>query len=613
MSDFTDNVTVSKFLHDAVTRDLNDRHSWHGRILRLRRSRLGERKKNLMYPNAPNFLEPIIDDNVRSLTSTENQILWSTRHVAQFIPLDARAAAQKRYAEEAFHNMLTMVLSARAKINALIDRKNQDGMGIAKLVRNHSAYEQVFGTPAAIPDFEVRDILDTIVPTNTRNIQDAKRICDILRFSVDEFKRVGKERGWNNIDQVTRVCKKKAEHNESELDAGAPLMIGVNKAHASEDIILVWEIYYIAKDGQRRVILFCPHAPEFILKHFTWRWPTRFEIKVVQHQGKAVTEVTEIKPPPRRWPHFQMRYEDRNDFYHDVRGVAELLDDHQKAATQYLNLKGIQMDFTAKPMLRTNGPVNTLQNFFWRPGDVLPNGVDFARPPEMSRMLDFSVDLERASSARRVGAPFGSLSSIDRRKEAKTATEVQQEALTSTLLSTDAIARFTEPLSDLFNEMWQMLRHEPVPLPIVTGQDVRMLSEELFSVPFKVTAAANNRNSNPDFILSQLAVLAPYFQNNPFIKVDELTKLAVDQINPALTEVIVVDADEGSTVEQRLSMIEQALGQVAQSQQAANQLLSTMVAEDAFEDANNANRGANVQDQPSPEETFRPQAVAAVS
>ena len=118
-------------LHKKINKDLSSREQWRETVIRLRRARLGERKKQLAYPGAPNFIEPIIDDNVRSVTSTENQILWSSRYLAHFIPLDSKAQDLKRKAEVAFDTLLRFSTDFRSKIETSLDSKNADGMAVA--------------------------------------------------------------------------------------------------------------------------------------------------------------------------------------------------------------------------------------------------------------------------------------------------------------------------------------------------------------------------------------------------------------------------------------------------------------------------------------------------
>ena len=58
-------------LDALIHMDLQDRDRWERKQDRTIRKRLGVRKRNAIYPGAPNFVEPIIDDNVRSITSAE--------------------------------------------------------------------------------------------------------------------------------------------------------------------------------------------------------------------------------------------------------------------------------------------------------------------------------------------------------------------------------------------------------------------------------------------------------------------------------------------------------------------------------------------------------------
>lgn len=592
-------------LHKQINKDLDRRRIWRENILRLRRLRLGERKKRLLYPNAPNFIEPIVDDNVRSITSAEIQILFQGRYLAHFIPLSSESKELKRHAEIAFDTLLRFSLDFRAKVESLLDGKNQDGMAIAKLIENSTAYPDLYDMEGTIPDFEDIDPLDIITPTVTKEMRNAEMATHIMRFTENEYRRRAKEAGWKNTEAVIDRCMKQ-EINKNDDRFGAPLMAGRNFSDPSIDQIVIWEVYH-KRNSDRLTTITCPDAPDIDIHQFKWKWPDRIEFEItVDLNTRESTEVEEVfEQPERRWPLFQFRWEGRSRFYYDVRGVGHMVEDNQKAATQNLNLKGVQIDFYGKPLLEGDSGTSGLSKFRWRPGEKLPKGVKIAQLPKIDPAFDFNADLERASAQRRVGSSQGALSSIlNQGRDRKTATEVSREARIDDGLSIDAIARFSEPFGELFNEMWRFLRHNPVPLPMIDIRSMTMEGEtenEIFDVNFLVRAASGSRNVNPDFVLAQIAQLAPFIQGNPAIRNSELTRFAFDQIDPHLTDKIVISEEDQSGLEQQLTQLQQQVQEMGQFVQAHNELLTSQVETEEAE-ANDAQDLAALQTAAAPAE-----------
>ena len=581
--------TPKQKLRADISKDISMRSEWFDKRLRLRGMRLGERRKNLPYRNAPNFVDPIIDDNVRSITSSENQILWSGRAIANFLPLNEEAAKLKRHAEIAFNTLLKFTLNIRAKVESLLDTKNQDGMAIAKMISNHDDYLRLMGEDAVIPDFEDVDPLDVYVPTGTREIKNAVRITHVLKLSEGELRRRADRGDWKNVEQVILACRRDtaAGHGtRGSTDDDAPAMIGLIRSDPSVDKFVLWEVYHEEK-GERTRTIMCPDNAEIEIKSIPWEWPeVQQETVVVDEQtGEATGVVEEIGLPIRRWPFFQFRFEGRTRDYYDVRGGAEMLEDNQKIGTQFLNIRGTHFDFYGKPLLSGGSQRAGLAKFKWQPGEMMPEGVAPAQLPQLDPALDFSVDRERANAARRVGGSQGGLLSAQNQRERKTATEVNKETGISTGLTSDSIQRFAEPFSDLFTEMWTFLKHHPIKLPMINTQlEFRGFTEmAIFDAKFIVIASPNAMSANPQMVLQQLTQLSPFLQNNPAVDIIEFTRMLVDQIDPHLTDRVVLDPNrqegEGVPLVQQVQGLQGAVQQLAEQVQGIGQALGPILQE----------------------------------
>ncbi len=539
---------ASQKLNRLIQDDLTDRMSWFDMQKVTRRARLGERRhRRSMYPGYPNFLEPIIDDNVRAVTSAESSVIWSgTRYLANFMPLTQKSLGIKRKAEQAFDSLLRINLDVRAKLDALLDRKNESGMSIAKLIENRDV---IVGN--VVPDFDEVDPFDLVVPTGTRKLRDAERVTHIIRYTEREFRDIGKERGWKNVEAIVKktTTRQRAARNDqlsvTRLNHSDPSLVGLNALPTNLNWIIVYEVYHYDEKREKGVTIYSPVAPELEIASFPWT----YEPKQIA-EGVGAFEV-------RPWPFVQFRYENRSLYYYDTRGIGKLLEDNQKAATQLLNAKGVALDFTSVPFVKGNR--GGLHNFRFRPGEVVPQDFELVTGGQVDPSLDLNIDRERQSAARRVGGTLGAQTGSLSVKTPKTATEVTALSQSSNRLSADTIMRFSEPLGELFEMMWVFMKNNPVDLPAASGKDdiVFLTAEEMAESEFKVVPAISSRNLNPDFILSQLQAMIPLLQNNPVLDQAKLGQYLMDQIDPMVSEEIIFDPQEDSAGGSNVPLVRQ--------------------------------------------------------
>jgi len=90
---------VYESLRRNIHGDLTDRSTWATKQNEIVRRRLSARRKQKTkpYKGAPNFVEPIIDDNVREKTDQEISMLLNAPVMAHAIPLSGEISAEDRY------------------------------------------------------------------------------------------------------------------------------------------------------------------------------------------------------------------------------------------------------------------------------------------------------------------------------------------------------------------------------------------------------------------------------------------------------------------------------------------------------------------------------------
>ncbi len=554
--DIKENESPSMLASHRVEQDIIDRQMWADDWRAIERIRLGQRPKNSLYPNAPNWIDPIVDVNVARVTEIEHTALFTPRYLAHFIPLSPQGQQFKRHLEMAFDHLLKITLRVGTTLNTLLDTKNQGGMAIAKQVMDHDSYNRVFGQQISVPTFVQIHPLDVIVPAETRQIQDATRITDVTRYPVQAFMVEAERNDWENVPQLLEALG--IQKGITMPDSGgstynhelyrSKLILSETDDKNTVVTVAVYETYYIDHNGRKQVVIYCPDQPHITLKQFSHTWATG------PQQGND-----------KRWKHEQFRYEDRNDYFIDTRGIGQLLKDNQQAASQFLNVKGYHYDLTAYPMFTNDGSATNVAKFRPGPGKVLPKGIDFAKRPPVDPAFNNDADIERARAAQRVGSTIGSESSVNASRDRKTAAEVKSEASNSAVMSSGSLMRFTRPLSSIYTNMWMELQANPQAMPIITdgGEFQGMLPEEVFQMPFLVLSSANSRNASPDAMNEQILPLLQLLPNFETVDPAPIVKRFITNLDPTMADEAVAEEGSEAPITQKVQQIIEAIEQLS--------------------------------------------------
>ena len=555
-----------------VERDLDDRKDWSERVENNLTYRLGERrsKPKRWYQGQPDYVDAIIDENVRTATSREIRTLFdASARMAVFLPLTEEGQPHTRKMEAAFDTMLRLMLGIRSKLATLFDMKNNIGMATALVTENSTAYQKFMGQPGRLPDFEPVDPRNIVVPTRTTDLQGADRLCHIARYSVEAFKRKARSMRWSETAVKRIVDSTSDKDDEGDMTRssqgvesgssihGVPTTFEKDEMKVSDNEVVVHN-YYHYRDGTKWRCTYCPDVTDddAILSEVPWIWGNGEE---------------------RDFPVVQFKFEDRSMDYYDARGIADLTISDQEIASAYTNLRQMHWDFHAIPMV--TGAKDGQHSFRLAPGAKLPDGVQFLPAPRLDSGLVLEEDRHAAKAARRAGSGQGSIQSAGKGGERKTATEVMNQSNIETEFNNDGVARFAEGVSDLFQQMWDFVRHNPVHLPMlqVSGQEEGgaggrfsgLLDPETMGIPVLVQSSPHHQSASPLFQLQQILSLQSVWAGNPFVKMDELTRYMFDLITPRMAGRLVVDpsaqGEEGMpSLETRQGIIEESVGQMGE-------------------------------------------------
>jgi len=532
-------------LKTLIVNDLNDRQTWAKKQDEIAKRRLGARRKQKQRPyvGAPNFVVPIIDDNVREKTDQEVTMILNAPVMAHAITVGPGVdAATRSKIERGFDSYLRHIVKFRPKIEEALDTKNARGFSILKQTRNDiNRLSQDLSTAVVI------DPKDLIVPRDTKEIGAAERLTHVVRYNARTLKKAAKQYDWdmtavNAVIAASRQVddERRADDNSEEdvLDATADLIGLATSGTGKTSTIVVWQCYHYAskddaarnaddeeiREGKRIVTIFAPNQPDHTLAEFAWKELDRFEELNEQEAQieiqKAIAEDREpdltrrIPGEDRPWPFVQPRFEQRSGYFYDTRGIGELNMDNQIKATQIENAKSTLTDYSSSPMYQGNGGSRNSSNISFRPGSRVPVDFKWVDPVKVPQNLNFDINDTKMDAGRRAGAASQYMYSSDSgsRKLQKTATESKNEQQRVNLVSSASVDRFNDPISDIYQLIWDDLRRMKPRIPVIengvfTGE---ALEGAIWDIPVMWVSAGSAKTLNPDFQLAKSQAMANF-------------------------------------------------------------------------------------------------------
>jgi len=573
------NRTMAPYIED-VENDLEARKDWAYKDDEIKKRRLGERNnKNKPYPDAPNPVEPLIDDVVRDKVDQEISMMVNAPLLCYFIPLQEGIPNDLTMkTQRAFDTYLRHFIDYRRKREQASDTKNCRGFAVDKV---KPIYNDMFGTE--IPSFETIDPQDVIVPVDAKvpvSIH-SERVCFVSRFSRKQLEDK-KEEGWINVDKVLdRLAPNADNPAESAWNEGNALkrreeLIGLNVSDYSHNSIVIWEICHLASEwdlkhqdefglklekNQKIISYVCPDVPEKMMQMIVWKEDDVYEelqddvlmaeLAIADAEGREpvtrkLLQIGKDKP----WPLIQHRYENRSPHWYDTRGLGETCMDDQLIATTMTRKKLIWADFASNMLFQDNGEGTNPQNIKIKPGTVLPANITPATLPQPPNSFDFEVDARRRTVAARAGAGSSLYDAevTQSRKLEKTATQQRSEDAKQGNISSASVERFNDPDKELYMMLWNDLKSRRIPLPIINGRELEGTAPiEIYDVQWLIIPATSQKTSNPElqFMQNQAAIdWAAQYLNVAPQDIAAGVQYALTYANPDLANLMKIDPNQ---------------------------------------------------------------------
>jgi hypothetical protein len=344
---------------------LKDRQDWdleQADYYTMRYKGLGRPK--LPYPNAPDVHYPLIDTIIEKLKPFYIQQIYAPSTLATFVQYPDEAL-EDTDAEKKFDYEVKQRSNFELEIQRVIDKMLQCGTGLMK---------QLWDSDEDKLDYYSVDPNFVIVPSNTEGIQSSDWFIHVLHFSEGAYRR---KDDFKQGEDFVKTLKGKGGHSYDERIRLKNQREGITY-HASDNMIVLWEIYTRVKDGEG------------------WEYDT---ISPVLGWDKGVVrETMEVPYSHNQLPFCEFRLELAEPGFYSARGVPALLKAHELSLDKFWNYLLQYLDFSAMPTYDNDGTsVINSTNLAKEPGLILPPGitqsetikapVDFQEQMQMTRAL----------------------------------------------------------------------------------------------------------------------------------------------------------------------------------------------------------------------------------
>ena len=500
-----------KELHEAIRDDLADRNSWDTRqsmFYRMRHN--GLRRKNKPWPGASDAHFPLSDTVIQRLAPFYFQQMFATDLIAQFTPIRDKTTAYANAAAQWFDYQLKQKSNIETEILSVIDFMLMSGRGVIKTYWDHDKKQLVF---------QNIDPQHIIVPTWTRNLQDADRIVHVQHYSEEAYRR--NELFSQDEGLIKRIKGAGTDVRGDNIKVQAQYQ-REGLTYNEEDYIIVWEVWCRDEDGSWYCETFSPLRPDE-------------DIRKAYKLGKGYGN---------KHPFSQFEYEVKDGRWYSPRGVTEIVAVHEAELTKLLNEKNDYMTLVNRPLFRSAREIPNAANLKFSPGQILPYDIQPIPMPAPPVSFDQSMMFTRDIAEQRVATPDFGMSQSLQNAERRTATEINQISNLFSQSSDLRLRIFRMGLNRLYNCAWMLLKeHSKSSLDYWYEDTVKELNPEALSESYHIRPTGSADGVNRDFIYQRAVNRMQMFVNDPFIDQGELRKSVLEADDVALVKRLFMDPE----------------------------------------------------------------------
>lgn len=497
-------------LFQQIKTELRNRSVWEEKQSIWYRMRYeGIKRAKKPYPNAPDMHYALVDTMIEKIKPFYVAFLYGQERLAGFISEAPQDDNLTTLAEKLFDNTLKQHTNFERAIYTSLDYKLMYGRGPVKTIWDTDKKKIQFSA--------VRPI-HIIVPSWTEELGSADWLVHILHLSKDQYLRNKKF----NQDPVfvKSITGRPTEGSGSGAITSQEQNIlrreGITIGQTDSQIV-IWETY--TRDGDKILVdTISPMAG--------------IDEPVCQEYGMPYKHG--------QFPFSDMRYELADADYYSTRGLAEILAHNELDLCKLWNHKLQFLDFHGQPNFKNSGSAVNPTAFNNAPGRILPVGIEPVDPASTPLEFKDEMQLQRALAEDRVQVPdlsAGEHLTGNRGSDGKvTATQITAIQNQSSGGNDMRSRVFKLQLAVLYNQAWSLR------CQFVTGKGDQALADftqvpvEALHDQYRITPSGSADSYSKEQRMQKAMAYYQTFNQNPFVKQDELTKWTFEQDDSALVQ-----------------------------------------------------------------------------
>jgi len=537
-----DSQTPREKTYQGVLKDLRHRTTWENKYVDFYRMRhTGIRRKQKPWANAADLHFPLIDTNIEKLKPMFFQQIVGMDNVATFVPMKQQSQAMTTSAANLFDYKVREKTNLQDEALSWIDYALMSGRGVMKVTWNPDKKQVEY---AAVSPLYI------IVPSHTKQLQDADRIVHVMPMSVAAYERCGLYKADKaTLDKIkSNNADNKNDPGQNNLDSAKRLREGLTHDSGS-DRVIVWEVYTpMTVDGAPDPTTGIP------AKVRTWK----VETFSPSASDLDLRETMQLPYDHNMAPFVDFPYEIKDTGWHSPRGVAEILSPFEAALCHTWNQKHDTMQLFNKPMFSSSREMPNTMNLRASPGQILPFGISPVQAPQPPISFDQEMQSMRGIAEQRVSNPDYGLAGSEQGSDRRTATEINAIGGQSQQASDLRQRILRMALAKLYKMTWSIyLQYDATDLMYRIMDDIGQAPPEAMHELYHIEPKGGVNEVNRQMLLQKAVQRKQLFAKSPWINQPELDKSILELDDPSLIKRVFQDpqlaqkdevADEQKTI-----------------------------------------------------------------
>lgn len=537
-ADETAEKTAEEELASLTRQYLADRSKWEERQdIWYKMRNHGLRRTRMPFPKAADLHYPLIDTVIEKLTPFYLQQFSGAAMLAEFIATDGSGKDIADLSEQAarfFDYDIKQNTNFEDEQEPLIDSMLLSGRAILK-IRWDDARENL--------SYSVLDPLFFIVPTMTKNLQDAEFVTEVTQYSPAQYREI---RVFKQDPDFIRLLQTKGDENGDGDESNDVKYTREGLSQPDGKTIVLWTTYRKewVEEKYSRIVANPADGSEFAVEKTRKVRRVRVYTYAPHMPDKPVRPPFTLPYRHNEYPFVDFPAEGKEKRWYSPRGVAEKLASFEVYLCKTWNEKADAMTFYNNPIYSTNGSsIPNASNLKMAPGSIFQTAlsrVDAGNPP-----ISFDQEMINTRSAAEslVQVPDFGMGKQTDLSERRTATEIQAISQLSSAGQDARAQLFRKRLRQVYRQSWAILREykNGAVLKFIHDGKARIADKGIFAENFDVSPAGAPNAWNRQYHAQVALQLLQLFRQDPNINQIALKRAVIETIAPQYLTDLIID------------------------------------------------------------------------